>query len=72
MYFSSTFPVRVGLSQHLNTSLVSARVGGSTPPDDSRRTYHRSRVLRGVEFPDLLSQRWFKIFNPLLEFLWLY
>jgi len=44
------------------------RVGGSTPPDNTRLTC-RSRVLRGVAFPlDHLSQRWIKVFNLSLGF----
>ena len=50
---------------HTRTPGASVRVGGSTPPDNSRRTC-RSRVLRGVAFPSRLSQRWITVFNPSL------
>ena len=45
---------------------LSVRVGGSTPPDNSRRTTPKTRILRGVAFPTRLSQRWIKLFNPSL------
>ena len=55
-------------SAGINTRTLSAsvRVGGSTPPDNSRRTTSKTWVLRGVAFPNCLSQRWIKIFNPSL------
>ena len=45
---------------------MSVRVGGSTPPDNTRLTTPKTRVLRGVAFPNWLSQRWIKVFNPSL------
>ena len=51
------------------TLSVSVRVGGSTPPDNTRLTC-RGRVLRNVAFPNsnCRSQRWIKVFNPAFGF----
>ena len=45
------------------------RVGGSTPPDNTRLTC-RGRVLRDVAFPNSIcrSQRWIKVFNSSFGF----
>ena len=64
--FTSPRPSRNGSAGiHTRTLDASVRVGGSTPPDNSRRTC-RSRILRGVAFPSRLSQRWITVFNPSL------
>jgi hypothetical protein len=65
--FNSPRPSR-DRSAGINTRTLGAsvRVGGSTPPDNSRRTAPKTRVLRGVAFPNRLSQRWIKVFNPSL------
>src|SRR6056297_2526857 len=44
---------------------ASVRAGGSTPPDNTRRTTPKTWVLRGVAFPRNCQQlRWIKVFNP--------
>jgi hypothetical protein len=65
--FNSPRPFRDG-SAGIDTRTLGAsvRVGGSTPPDNSRRTTPKTWVLRGVAFPNCLSQRWIKVFNPSL------
>ena len=45
---------------------ASVGVGGSTPPDNSRRTTPKTWMVRGVAFPTRLSQRWIGVFNPSL------
>jgi len=65
--FNSPRPSRDGSAGiHTRTCDASVRVGGSTPPDNSRRTAPKTRVLRGVAFPNCLSQRWVKVFTPSL------
>jgi len=51
---------------------MSVSVGGSTPPDNLRRTMPKAWALRGVAFSDQLSQHWIKVFNPSLRVIWLY
>ena len=51
---------------HTRTLGASVRVGGSTPPDNSRPTAPKTRILRGVAFPNRLSQRWLTVCNPSL------
>jgi len=51
---------------NIRTPDASVRVGGSTPPDDSRRTTPKARILRGIAFPSCLSQRRIKVFNSSL------
>jgi len=65
--FNSPRPSQEG-SAGINTRTLGAsvRVGGSTPPDNSRRTTPKTWILRGVAFPNRLSQRWIKVFNPSL------
>ena len=53
---------------HTRTLGASVRVGGSTPPDNSRRTTPKTWILRGVAFPTRLSQRWITVFTPSLWF----
>jgi hypothetical protein len=63
--FNSPRPPRVG-SVGINTRTpdASVRVGGFTPPDNTRLTC-RSRVLRGVAFPRNCRQLLrIKVFNP--------
>ena len=65
--FNSPRPSRDGSAGiHTRTPGASVRVGGSTPPDNTRLTTPKTWVLRGVAFPNHLSQRWIKIFNPSL------
>ncbi len=50
---------------HTRTPGASVRVGGSTPPDNTRHTTPKARVLRGVAFPRNCAQLLrIKVFNP--------
>ncbi len=62
--FNSPRPSRDGSAGiHTRTPGASVRVGGSTPPDNTRLTC-RSRVLRGIAFPRNCQQLLqIKIFN---------
>ena len=64
--FNSPRPSRNG-SVGINTRTLasSVRVGGSTPPDNTRRTTPKTRVLRGVAFPRNCRQLLrITVFNP--------
>ncbi|UWG49323.1 hypothetical protein AArcCO_4148 (plasmid) [Halalkaliarchaeum sp. AArc-CO] len=44
---------------------ASVRVGGSTPPDSTRRTTPKTRVLRGAAFPSSKRPLHIEVFNIL-------
>ncbi len=64
--FNSPRPSRDGSAGIYTRTLgASVRVGGSTPPDNTRRTTSKARILRGVAFPRNCAQLLrVKVFNP--------
>ena len=51
--FNSPRPSQEGLvGINTRTLDASVRVGGSTPPDSTRRTTPKTRILRGAAFPN--------------------
>jgi hypothetical protein len=62
--FHSPRPSRDGsVGSNTRTLAASVRVGGSTPPDNTRLTCY-GRVLRGAAFPNCRQLPRIEVFNP--------